>query len=257
MKITVLGCGGSLGVPVIGRDWGMCDPNNPKNHRFRASLLIEGPNTRILIDATPDVRQQMLGLDNIHLDAVLITHHHADHCNGLDDLRPVAWRRKGALPLYTDADTFAELSLRYNYVFKGLKDVESGMYRPYIDYRQIDETPFRINNLNFQPFFQAHGECRSIGFRVGDFAYSTDVVDLDARAFDILRGVKYWIVDATRREPHPSHAHLEKALSWIADIRPERAWLTHMNHTMDYQAVLNDCPAGVEPAYDGLEIILS
>jgi phosphoribosyl 1,2-cyclic phosphate phosphodiesterase len=254
MRVTVLGCGGSLGVPVIGGDWGKCNPDNPKNHRTRASILIEGYNTRVLIDVTPDVRQQLLTVDNIHFDGVLITHHHADHCNGIDDLRPLSWRRKGALPLYADADTFVELAKRFDYVFKGLKDIDSGMYKPYIDHCLIDDQPFRIGNLLFQPFFQAHGECRSLGFRIGDFAYSTDVVDLDDRAMGILRGVKTWIVDATRREPHPSHAHLEKALDWIATLKPDRAFLTHMNHTMDYQSVLDDCPAGVEPAYDGLVI---
>jgi phosphoribosyl 1,2-cyclic phosphate phosphodiesterase len=254
IEVTILGCGGSLGVPIIGNEWGRCNPDNPRNRRTRASIVIEGQGTRLLIDTSPDLRAQLLREDFGQFDAVLFTHHHADHTNGLDDLRPVTWHSKEPMELYAHAETLADLTRRFPYIFNVMQGDTGKLYKPFMQVREFTQHQ-RIGNLEVTAFEQDHHTCISMGFRIGSFAYSTDVAELDEAAFDLLQGIDTWIVDCTRREPHPSHAHMEKTLEWIERIKPRRAILTHMNHTMDYDAVNAETPEHVEPAYDGMRIL--
>lgn len=249
MKVTVLGCGGSGGVPLVGGDWGACDPKNPRNRRRRVSILVETHGKILLIDASPDLRAQLLDAGVERIDAVLFTHHHADHCHGLDDLRMLVYRQRAPIPAFMDAETRAELTLRFAYAFTSSAEAE-GLYRPLLDDR-IAQGAFEAAGVPVTAFEQIHGDGRSLGFRIGDLAYSTDVSELDDAAFEALAGVRLWIVDCLQDGPHPTHSHTERTLGWIARLRPERALLTHMNHKLDYADLKARCPAGVEPAYDG------
>lgn len=252
MKITVLGCGSSSGVPLIGNKWGACDPANPRNRRLRASILVEEGGTVLLVDTSPDMRQQLLNCDLQRLDAVLYTHAHADHCHGIDDLRSINWLIKKPVDIYADAPTFQILETSFPYVFRTKAD--DPFYMPAV-VKNIIEKPFAIGGIKIVPFKQGHGPVHSLGFRFNDFAYSTDVNKLDDAAFKVLDGVKIWIVDCIREEPrHHTHSHLAQTLEWIAKVRPERAFLTHMSHSLDYAALAAKLPKGVEPGYDGLVI---
>lgn len=255
-KVTILGCGGSSGVPLIGNSWGTCDPNEPRNRRRRPSILLTGDDgTQVLVDTGPDMRDQLIGARVTRLDAVVYTHAHADHVHGIDDLRSINWMTGRPVPCWGDAATLDDLRQRFAYCFAPPR-VPGHYTNPALEAHLIDG-PFRIGDLSFTAFEQRHGRRPSLGLRVGDFAYSTDVVELDERAFAILEGVDTWVVDATRLTPHTAHAHLDLTLEWIARVRPRRAYLTHMNHEMDYRRLLAMLPAGVEPAYDGLEFAFS
>lgn len=256
MKLTVLGCGGSGGVPLAGREtggtWGNADPANPKNRRSRVSVLVEQGDTRILIDTSPDLRQQILDNDITALDAVLFTHAHADHCHGLDELRGLVYSRGAPLDAYMDARTRAQLTARFDYAFLSSQDPDS-LYPPLMRDRVIDG-PFRIGDIPVRTFVQNHGPDVSLGYRLGNVAYSTDAKALDENAFAVLDGVRLWVVDCLRDEPHPTHSHTAQTLEWIARVKPERAILTHMNEKLDYDELAARCPPGVEPGYDGLVV---
>ncbi|MDP9128238.1 MAG: MBL fold metallo-hydrolase [Pseudomonadota bacterium] len=249
MKITVLGCGSSGGVPLVGNDWGTCDPNEPRNRRTRVSILVEQGDTTLLVDTSPDMRQQLLDCQLTNLTAVLYTHSHADHCHGIDDLRGVNWLTKKPVDIYADSKTMSELEQRFSYVFNPAEH----FYKPAVHAHRIDG-PFAIGGIDVVPFMQNHGYVHSLGFRFGDFAYSTDVKTLDEAAFQTLAGIKVWIVDCVREAPHPTHSHLAQTLEWIARVKPARAFLTHMNHMMDYADIMTKLPPGVWPAHDGLII---
>ncbi|HLI12806.1 MAG TPA: MBL fold metallo-hydrolase [Alphaproteobacteria bacterium] len=254
MKVTILGCGGSNGVPTIGGYWGACNPDNPKNRRLRSSILVEDGTTRILIDTSPDLRQQLLAAGGGRLDAVLYTHAHADHLHGIDDLRMVNVIRKAPLDIYGDQRTLQQIRDRFDYVLTPIPPDATGaihFYKPYLIPHEI-AGPFHVKETKVIPFRQNHGFSTTLGFRLGTIAYSTDVVDLDDTAFDILKGLELWIVDCLRVAQHETHAHFKKTMSWIARARPMRAILTHMNQSMDYDAVHAMCPPNVEPAYDGM-----
>ncbi|MER2519109.1 MAG: MBL fold metallo-hydrolase [Bdellovibrionales bacterium] len=254
MKVTVLGCGSSGGVPLIGNRWGLCDPQEPRNRRSRASVLIEDSKTVALVDMTPDARTQLLACDLQDLTAVLFTHAHADHCHGIDELRSLNWLTGKPIDIFAGQETLEELRARFPYALGETRSPgRSAFYKPTM-VTHVIEGAFAVNGLRVLPFAQKHGPIQSLGFRFGAFAYSTDVSELGEAAFAVLEGVRYWVVDAVRREPHPTHTHLARTLDWIARVRPERAWLTHMNETMDYQALLKELPSHVQPAHDGLVI---
>lgn len=250
MRITILGCGSSNGVPHIGNRWGDCDPANPKNRRTRPSIFIEVAGTNILIDTSPDLREQLLRANVERIDAVFWTHQHADHVHGLDDLREVCRLMERPVETYALKEHQDEIGSRFGYAFKPLPEGHS-FYRPVLNPHLI-EGPFEINGMPVVPFLQDHGWQTTVGFRIGNFAYSTDVVRLDEAAFAALEGVETWIVDCVRIEPHPVHSHLAQSLGWIERIKAKRAYFTHMGEAMDYASLMARLPKGVEPAYDGL-----
>jgi phosphoribosyl 1,2-cyclic phosphate phosphodiesterase len=264
LDITILGCGSSSGVPRIGGadgagDWGVCDPNNPKNRRRRCSLLVrlgQPPNqTSVLVDTTPDLREQLLSAGCGRLDAVLMTHPHGDQTHGIDDLRPLLFGDGKRTDLYADAGTLDHLMHQFSYCFV---TPPNSPYPPIINGHVIPEPyqPFEVTGpggpIQVRAFWQQHGMIRSLGFRFGSVAYSSDVNALDDEAFTVLEGVDVWIVDALRYRPHPSHASVETALAWIARVKPKRGILTNMTGEIDYETLRRELPPGVEPAYDGM-----
>ena len=254
MKITVLGCGGSGGVPFAdgtpGGNWGVCDPDHPRNRRRRVSILVEQGGTALLVDASPDLRAQLLDSGTGPIDAILFTHAHADHCHGLDELRTMAYARGSPVDAYMDRPTREALIQRFGYAFTSSHDPD-GLYAPILNDVPI-QGPFEVGGVRVVPFVQQHGRGTSLGYRFGEIAYSTDVSALDEAAFSALDGVKLWILDCLRDRPHPTHSHLARSLEWIARVAPARAVLTHMNHQIDYEDLKRRCPPGVEPAYDGM-----
>ena len=254
MRVTILGCGASTGVPAIGPDWGRCDPTDPRNRRRRVSALVEFRGVTILLDTSPDLREQLIDARVARLDAVVITHAHADHLHGIDDLRSVNRLMRQAIPLYAEAKTLAEIRRRFGYVLEPI-DEPGRYYKPTMVAYEIAGS-FEIAGISIVPFAQDHGFSTTLGLRIGGFAYSTDVTELDAAAFAAIEGVELWIVDCLRREPHPTHSHLAKTLSWIVRVRPRRAVLTHMDQSLDYRELSAELPSGVEPGRDGLVIEL-
>lgn len=254
MNVTVLGCGASWGVPAIGPDWGRCDPAEPRNRRRRGSLLVQSRGRTLLIDTSPDLREQLIDARVNHIDAVLLTHAHADHLHGIDDLRMVSQRAGAAIPFHAGAAALEEVERRFGYAFRPVTPGRP-VYRPALTGHAVDG-PFIAAGMPVLPFEQSHGFSMTLGFRIGPVGYSTDVVDLDEAAFATLAGVELWVVDCLRREPHPTHSDLAKTLSWIRRIRPRRAVLTHMDQSLDYRELAAELPPGVEPGYDGLAIDL-
>ena len=259
MRVTILGSGPSSGVPMIGDIWGNCDPKEPRNRRRRSSILIESGDVTVLVDSSPDCRAQLLDAGVTRLDGILYTHAHADHSHGIDDLRWINVAMKAPLPAYADARTLEALQERFGYCFTPLERFEG---RPLHYYKPVLEPhvvtgPFEVAGMAVTPFEQQHGpRSKTLGFRIGNFAYSTDVSMLDAAAFEILAGVETWIVDAFRREPHPTHAHLDLSLRWIERIAPRHAVLVHMGGDLDYRTLREELPAGVEPGYDGMVVTI-
>ena len=250
----MLGCGPSMGVPAIGREWGACDPSDPRNRRRRASVLIESHGKTVLIDTSPDLREQLLDADIGRLDAVILTHAHADHLHGIDDLRAVNRLMRQAIPLYADAKSLAEIKARFGYALEPVPP-DGYFYKPTLTPHVIDG-PFSAAGLPVTPFAQDHGYSTTLGFRIGAFGYSTDVTELDEAAFAALAGIELWIVDCLRYEPHPTHSHVAKTLAWIERLKPKRALLTHLDHPLDYSELAAQLPRGVEPGYDGLAVEL-
>ncbi|HEX3675497.1 MAG TPA: MBL fold metallo-hydrolase [Rhizomicrobium sp.] len=269
LDVTILGCGSSSGVPRVGGpdgagDWGACDPANPKNRRRRCSILARrksaGGETAVLVDTAPDLREQLLSARCGRIDAALITHDHADQTHGLDDLRAVAYGMRRRVDLYGDRATLEGLRHKFGYCFE--TPPGSG-YPPILTAREIPE-PFADSAVDgaggaipLRAFPQTHGSIRSLGFRLGPVAYSSDVNFLSEEAFAVLEGVDCWIVDALRPAPHPTHANVATALEWIARVKPRRAVLTNMHIDLDYETLRRELPPGVEPAYDGMVISLS
>lgn len=256
MRVVMLGCGGSEGVPIVGGgpggNWGDCDPNEPRNNRTRVSVLVEVDGKALLIDTSPDLRRQLIDNNIQRIDAVLWTHAHADHSHGVADLREICRARGAPLEGYAAPEHLDELTARFGYCFQPL---EHGAYY----YRTVIEAhaftgPFVAAGVAVTPILQDHGYGTSYGFRIGNFAYSTDVVRMEEAAFAALEGLDLWIVDCVRDgpQPHPTHATLSLALEWIERLKPKRAILTHMNLTLDYQSLRRRLPPGVEPGYDGL-----
>jgi phosphoribosyl 1,2-cyclic phosphate phosphodiesterase len=254
MRVTMLGCGPSWGVPRIGNEWGACDPSNPKNRRTRCAVLVEDGGSCVLIDTPPDLRQQLLVAQPAKIDAVLFTHAHADHSHGIDDLRSVNKLTGKTLPIYADPHTMDELKARFRYIFAPVDaEARTAFYKPALEPHEIDG-PFTAGGMAIVPFVQDHGFSQTLGFRFGRFAYSTDVIALDETAFAALAGIEVWIVDCIRHKTHVTHSHLERTLEWIARVKPRRAILTHMDESLDYETLRRTLPAGTEPGYDGLGI---
>lgn len=255
MRVTVLGSGGSGGVPLIGNHWGRCDPTNPKNWRRRVSVLVEsGPRT-VLIDTSPDCRAQLLDAGVKRIDAVLYTHDHADHVHGIDDLRFVRKSLEAPpMPAFGTAATMTAIAERFAYAFRQVEQGSNHLYRPYLEARPVEfGAPFVAAGLGVTAFRQEHGfGTETTGFRIGRMAYSTDVVALPEESLALLGGLDLWIVDCLRFEPHMTHANFDQALAWIERLKPRRAVLTHLNQSVDYDTIAGLCPPGVEPAYDGL-----
>ncbi len=252
MKVTLLGSGTSSGVPRIGNDWGACDPDEPRNRRRRVSILVEHQGAAILVDTSPDFREQMLSAGIDRLDAVLFTHDHADHTHGIDDLRQVFHAMRRPVDCYAHPATWARLRARFDYVFEGRDG-----YPPTCNAHDMPDR-LVIGGVEISWFPQIHGDIKSSGYRFdaggAALAYSTDINDLTVEATTALEGLDLWIVDALRRTPHPTHTHLDRTLGWIARFRPARAVLTHMDQSMDYATLRAELPAGVEPGYDMLSL---
>jgi phosphoribosyl 1,2-cyclic phosphate phosphodiesterase len=259
-RFVLLGTGSSGGVPRVGGDWGACDPGERRNRRLRCSALLErwgetGEVTRILIDTSPDLREQLLAQGTTHLDAVLYTHDHADQAHGIDDVRALAIRQRAPLPVYFDAYTRGSLEGRFNYIFNGASGYPPILAsQPAVEPFEPFTIPGRGGPVRLLPLDMEHGRIRCLGLRIGDLAYCNDVNGLPPRSMDALTGLDTLIIDALRYAPHPSHAHLELTLSWIAALKPRRAILTNLHVDLDYQTLLRELPQGVEPAYDGLAV---
>ncbi|MDQ0392953.1 MBL fold metallo-hydrolase [Labrys monachus] len=260
LTATLLGCGSSGGVPRIGFGWGDCDPAEPRNRRRRCSLLIEregaSGRTTVLIDTGPDMRQQLLDAEVDWVDGVLYTHEHADHTHGIDDLRVLAINRRRRVDVHADPQTAALLRSRFSYCFETPK---GSNYPPILTMHTIDigiETVIdgAGGPVAALPFDQDHGDIHSLGFRVGNFAYSSDINGLPKESEAMLQGLDVWVVDALRPQPHPSHWSLTDALHWIAKLKPKRAILTNMHTDMDYRTLTRTLPPGVEPGFDGMRI---
>lgn len=261
MKITILGCGGSAGIPMIGGNegegpagiWGQCDPMHPRNRRTRSSIVIEHEGFRLLVDSGPDFRHQMLAADLSHVDAVLYTHAHSDHIAGLDELRAVNRVIGRPLPLLATEETLAELRARFDYVFQPWKG--GSFYRAAFEVQAIEPgSPFSVGSLNGLGIAQNHGFMASLGIRFGKVAYCTDVESFPEPGLDALKGLDVWIVGCLQETPHPSHAWLERVLEWRDIIQPKHTILTHMGPDMDYPTLRETLPNGVEPAWDGMII---
>ncbi len=255
MRVTILGCGGSSGTPAVDWGWGRCDPDNPRNRRRRPSILVENGGTAVLVDTSPDLRQQLLGAGVKRLDAVLFTHYHADHLHGIDDLRPINRAMHAPLDAYAEAETIAMIGKRFGYVFETLDGDATHFYKPTLIPHEIrGGERIHVGAIPIDVIGQDHGFCTSLGFRFGPIAYTTDAVDLPDYAFDLLAGVEAWIIGVLTERPHPTHAHVGKALDWVARVKPKRAVLTHLSTYFDYDTLAGRLADGVEPAYDGMVI---
>ncbi len=258
LSFTILGCGSSGGVPRIGGIWGACDPTNPKNRRRRCSLLVRRETaqgtTTVLIDTTPDLREQLLDAGVASLDAVVYTHSHADHVHGIDDLRQIVIINRRRLAVWADGPTQDALLSRFGYAFV---QPAGSPYPPILDLHTIDG-PVTISGaggpLTLTPFAAEHGAMDALGFRIGPLAYLPDAVDIPEASWPILDGLDCWVVDALRYKPHPTHAHLALTLEWIARARPTRAVLTNMHVDLDHATLEAELPPHVRPAFDGMTI---
>lgn len=258
LTFTILGCGSSGGVPRPALGWGACNPANPKNRRRRCSMLVERHHgdkvTRLLIDTSPDLREQLLDAEVERIDAVLYTHEHADHTHGIDDLRALYIHQRRRIDAYLDEPTSRVLFLRFGYCFV---TPPGSNYPPILNEHRIRPgEPVTIagegGSIEVLPFLQDHGDIPSLGFRFGDVAYSADLVDLPAESFAAVANLDLWVIDALRYKPHPSHFSVDDALAWIARMRPRRAILTNLHSDLDFDELSARLPDGVQVAFDGL-----
>lgn len=260
-KITILGSGSSGGVPRVGNDWGKCDPSEPKNRRRRCSALVSQSSrhgqTRVLIDTSPDLREQMLSSGTHDIDGVLFTHEHADHTHGIDDLRAFFLLKRKRVEVWADDATGRMLTTRFAYCFYSAPGSD---YPPIINLNAMEAgTPVSVEGaggtITTTPFQVHHGTIDALGFRIGDMAYTPDIDGVPDTSLGHLEGLDLWIVDALRRTPHPSHWSLPQTLEWIARMRPKRAVITNLHVDLDYTTLVKELPAGIEPAYDGMDLV--
>lgn len=264
LEVTILGCGSSGGVPRADGNWGVCDPADIRNARSRCSMMIrrpseEGPErwTTVVVDASPEFRQQTAAAGAKRLDALLLTHDHADQSHGIDDIRAFAMVQRARIPVHVDPPTNETMLRRFGYIFRGEKSypaiADLVAIPPHGETWQVDGPSGAIPVVTFD---QDHGEVRSVGYRFGPIAYSSDVLNLDDAAFEAMAGVELWIVDALRYTPHPTHAHVERTLGWIERLRPRQAILTNLHIDLDFEELTSRLPPGVTVAYDGLRTTL-
>lgn len=254
MKLTVLGCGTSSGVPRIGNDWGACDPAEPRNRRTRASIIVETATTRILVDTSPDLREQLLAVNVADVDAILWTHDHADHCHGIDDIRQIFHYRGVPVPSYARRQTLDHLRRRFEYVFEGRDG-----YPPIVAAAILSDD-MTIGDIRIKSVDQPHGHIYSTGFRFENsdisMSYSTDFHQVTKEMLALFATTDVWVIDALRERPHPTHPHLSLTLGAIEAAAPGQAILTHMDQSMDYAHLLATLPAGVVPGFDGMTVEL-
>lgn len=259
LKVTVLGCGGSAGVPASGNYWGVCDPNEPKNRRNRCCLAVQSEHTTLIIDTGPDFRHQVNAANIDQISAVLYTHYHGDHVDGVADLRPFRFRYAQLVPIYATRETLDVFERTIPHLLHDQKPV----YPKVLDAHEIKPDDLglemTIGDISFIPFLQDHTTCQTLGFRFGDFAYSVDVKALYEDSIDVLMGVKTWLVDAAgyHQNDNMVHMSLDQIYQAKSRIGAERAVLTSLTPAMDYQTVMLETPDGVEPAYDGMSFIIS
>ncbi len=262
LTLTILGCGSSAGVPRPALGWGACDPTNPKNRRLRCSLLAERNSdrgvTRIVIDTSPDLREQLISAEVDHIDAVFLTHEHADQTHGIDDLRSVVLHQRRRIPLYLNQSTADHVLLRFSYCFVSPPGSD---YPPILDHHSIEAGESRTiegkgGPVTLSAFILQHGNIPALGYRIGDAAYTPDVNDIPPDSWPMLENLELWIIDGLRYAGHPSHFSLGDALSWIARFKPRRAVITNMHSDLDYEVVRQSLPPNVIPAYDGIRLTL-
>ena len=255
MKVRILGCGTSTGVPRIGNDWGICDPAEPRNRRTRSSILIESAGEQLLVDCGPDMRQQLLEAGTADLAGVIVTHDHADHCHGIDDLRQVAQHIGRPVPLHARPETLRRLGKRFTYAFDG-----TPLYPAVLDPRPLGDT-LALGDATLHFVDQPHGGITSLGIRAEEggasLAYAIDFHEMTGDMVSLYRGVGLWICDCLRRTPHPTHAHLDAVLGWARELGVEQLLLTHLDKSMDYATLVAELPDWAAPAYDGQEIVVA
>jgi phosphoribosyl 1,2-cyclic phosphate phosphodiesterase len=254
VKVRILGCGTSTGVPRIGNDWGRCDPSEPRNRRTRSSILVESDGERLLVDCGPDLREQLLAADLINIHQVLITHDHADHCHGIDDLRQVAQHLGREVTLLARPKVLERLRSRFAYLFQDV-----GIYRAVVEPESLDGN-LMLGRAMLSFVDQPHGGITSLGIRVAEegraFGYAIDFHDFTPEMRALYDRVDLWICDCLRREPHPTHAHLDAVLGWARELNVGQLLLTHLDKSMDYATLVAELPDWAAPAYDGQEVEL-
>jgi phosphoribosyl 1,2-cyclic phosphate phosphodiesterase len=252
LRVRILGCGTSTGVPKIGNDWGQCDPAEPRNYRLRTSILVESAGERMLVDCGPDLRQQLLAAETGRLDGVIVTHAHGDHCHGIDELRPISRALDRPMPLYARRDVLDELKLRFSYAFE-----RRDFYRPIAEARELGEQ-LRFGSARVRFADQPHGGPTSLGLRFDEGTYSVGyAIDFNALSDEMIalyQGMDVWIADCLTRKPHPTHMHLDGVLAAARDLRVGQLYLVHMGNGLDYRTLVTELPDWAAPAYDGLEI---
>ena len=260
LTLTILGCGSSAGVPRPALGWGKCDPNNPRNRRRRCSLLVERTSghgtTRIVIDTSPDLREQLIDANVDHIDAVFLTHEHADQTHGIDDLRPVVLHMRRRIPVYLNQSTAKDVMHRFSYCFVSPPGSD---YPPILTQHAIEGGGSQTiegkgGAVTLTAFELKHGNIPALGYRIGDAAYTPDVSDIPQESWRALEDLDLWIIDGLRYAPHPSHFSVADALSWIERFKPRHAVITNLHSDLDYEVLRQSLPAGVEPAYDGMRL---
>lgn len=260
VTVTILGCGSSSGVPRPALGWGACDPTNPKNRRRRCSIMVERKSaagiTRVLIDTSPDLREQLIDANVDHIDAVFLTHEHADQTHGIDDLRSVVMHQRSRIPVYLNQSTARDVLSRFSYCFV---QPPGSDYPPILESRFVEAGEERTiegkgGPLTLQPFLVDHGSIPALGYRFADIAYSPDMNDIPRASLAQLQNLKLWIIDGLRWAPHPSHTNVEQALSWIALMKPQRGVITNMHTDIDYEVLRQKLPPDIVPAYDGMQL---
>jgi phosphoribosyl 1,2-cyclic phosphate phosphodiesterase len=260
LTLTILGCGSSAGVPRPALGWGKCDPKNPKNRRRRCSLLVERRSrhgvTRVVVDTSPDLREQLIDANVDNIDAVFLTHEHADQTHGIDDLRSVVLHQRRRIPTYFNQSTAKDIMARFSYCFVS---PEGSDYPPILDRHGIEGGESRSiegkgGEVMLSAFLLQHGNIPALGYRIRNAAYSPDVNNIPAESWPLLQNLDLWIVDGLRYTPHPSHFSISDALSWIERFKPRRAVITNMHSDLDYEALRHKLPVHVVPAYDGMQL---